>query len=51
MITMTRFFLVAVGVLLLCAMPIIGSLGNGPETNDRTVRLTAPTTQPETVRY
>ncbi|WP_407492025.1 hypothetical protein [Pseudooceanicola sp. MF1-13] len=48
---MTRYFVLAVGVLLLCAMPIIGSLGSGSEAGDRTVRLTAPVAQPVTVRY
>lgn len=48
---MNRYILAAIGVVILCAMPIIGTLDDSAKSDNRTVRLSIPVTDPVNIRY
>ena len=48
---MNRYVLALLGVLLLVALPILGTLSSSSAQADQNVRLTSPVSQPITVRY
>jgi|TARA_R110002124_G_scaffold85097_1_gene220978 hypothetical protein len=48
---MTRYRFLILGIAMLCALPILGTLYESRTDNDRTVRLSVPQSTSLTYRY